>query len=139
MNSLAEETLIPFHRSPLAMDADRVGNSHSQTLGSSSLAGRGPTIAAPVPIIGPEGNSTSTFIRHSSPLSDQGDASRSDTSYAPLRSAQSLSNSPLPPLPGHDPISPGRNPLQRSDTDWVHPIIDWAVPVEKVCFSSLTS
>ncbi|KAK0234696.1 hypothetical protein EDD85DRAFT_90657 [Armillaria nabsnona] len=114
------------------MDApDRVGNSNSQTLGSSSLAGLGPTIAAPVPIIGPEGNSAYTSIRHSSPLSDQGDAPRSDASYAPLRSAQSLSNNPFPPLPGHDPISPGRNPLRRSDTDLVHPVIDWVVPTEK--------
>ncbi|PBK62617.1 hypothetical protein ARMSODRAFT_597854 [Armillaria solidipes] len=113
------------------MDApDRVGNSHSQTLGSSSLAGLGPTIAAPVPIIGPQGNSTHTSIRHSSPLSDQGDAPRSDTSYAPLHSA-SLSNNPLPPLPGHDPFSHGRNPSRRSDIDLVRPVIDWVVPVSE--------
>ncbi|KAK0436425.1 hypothetical protein EV421DRAFT_1124214 [Armillaria borealis] len=102
---------------------DRPGtNSQSQAQGSSSPAGLGPTIAAPVPIIGPERNSTYTSIRHSSPLSDQGDAPRSDTSYAPLRSAQSLSNNPLPPVPGQDPLSPGRKPSRRSDIDWIIPV-----------------
>ncbi|KAK0218790.1 hypothetical protein IW262DRAFT_1462278 [Armillaria fumosa] len=109
---------------------DCVGNSHSQTLGSSSLAGLGPTIAAPVPIIGPEGNSTYTSFRHPSPLSDQGDAPRSDASYAPLHST-SPSNRPFPPLPVHDPFSNARDPSRGSDNDWVRPIIDWVVPVEK--------
>ncbi|KAK0200376.1 hypothetical protein DFS33DRAFT_150169 [Desarmillaria ectypa] len=105
---------------------DRSGNSHSQTQGSSSLAlnsGPGPAIAAPVPIIGPERTqSPYTSIRHSSPLSDQGDAPRSDASYAPLHS---LSNNPLPPLPDavrQDSISPGRRASRRSDIDWIIPI-----------------
>ncbi|KAK0187139.1 hypothetical protein F5146DRAFT_765202 [Armillaria mellea] len=110
------------------MDApDRVGNSHSQTLGSSSLAGLGPTIAAPVPIIGPGGNSTYTSIRGNSPLTDQGDTPASGASYAPLHS---FSNNPSPPLPGHDPFSLGWKPSRRSDTR-VAPVIDWVVPVEK--------
>ncbi|KAK0447413.1 uncharacterized protein EV420DRAFT_1568662 [Desarmillaria tabescens] len=105
---------------------DRAGNSHSQAQGGSSLAlnsGPGPTIAAPVPIISQERNpSTYTSIRHSSPLSDPGDAptGRSDTSYAPLHS--SLSNNPLPPLPAQDSISPGRRASRRSDIDWIIPV-----------------
>ncbi len=102
---------------------DRPGtNSQSQAQGSSPPVGLGPTIAAPVPIIGPERNSAYTSIRHSSPLSDQGDAPRSDTSYAPLHSAQSLSNNPLPPVPGPDLHSPGRKPSRRSDIDWIIPV-----------------
>ncbi|KAK0470655.1 hypothetical protein IW261DRAFT_1406490 [Armillaria novae-zelandiae] len=104
---------------------DRPGTtSQSQVQGSSSPVGLGPTITAPVPIIGPERNSTYTSIRHGSPLSDQGDAPRSETSYAPLRSAQNLSNNPLPPVPGQDPHSPGQKHSRRSD-------IDWIIPVEK--------
>ncbi|KAK0470654.1 hypothetical protein IW261DRAFT_1002867 [Armillaria novae-zelandiae] len=94
------------------MDApDRVGYSHSQTLGSSSLAGLGPTIAVPFPTLGPEGNSTYTSHRHSSPLSDQGDAP-----------------SPFPPLPGHDPFSHGWDPSQRSDNDWARPVVEKPAP-----------
>ncbi|KAK0502366.1 hypothetical protein EDD18DRAFT_1065370 [Armillaria luteobubalina] len=110
------------------MDApDRVGNSHSQILGSSSLAGLGPTIAAPVPIIGREGNSTYNSFRHPSPLSDQGDALRSDASYALLHSA-SPSNNPFPPLPIHDPFSHGRDPSRRPDNDWVRPVVEKPAP-----------
>ncbi|KAG7442201.1 uncharacterized protein BT62DRAFT_973974 [Guyanagaster necrorhizus] len=116
----------------LSQAPDRVGRSSQHTQGGSSLAlspGPDPTIAVPVPIIGPERNSTYTSIRHSSPLSDQGDAPRSDTSYAPLHTGGGQRNQPLPPVPDvlrQDSFSPGRRGTRASRGD-----IDWIIPIDR--------